>query len=290
MEKAGSKGTKQVRNPFGAGGFVLRVRTLGVSLWLSGVLMLGQSTGTVLPDAPSSARVLGDPQMKMGLPESPARTTLDNSSPKERIYPMETMREYPDTPSYTPLTRQEKFAYFLAGAKSGYTFLSAGITAATWHAYGEPPYGTGWDGYGKSYGAALSQRELGLFLQRYAMPVMFREDPRYFAAPTTDGVLKRGAYAMSRLVVTQADNGKQKMNCAYLLGGLASALIGNAYIRQRDSASVAQDFFVGMGTDAAYNIAREFWPSMRSKFPTRPLKRLGDVVIGGHGLPNPDKK
>jgi hypothetical protein len=258
-------------------------------MWLSGVLMMGQVTRAALPDAPSSSR-LANNQMKFGLPESAARTTLDEASPSEQVYPVKTMREYPNAPSYTPLSRQEKFEYFKRGARSGYTFISAGITAASWRAYGDPPYGRGLGGFGKSYGAALGQRELGFFLQRYAMPVMFREDPRYFAAPTTDGVFKRGVYAASRLVVTQADNGKQKMNCAYLLGGLASALIGNAYIRQRDNGTVAQDFFIGMGTDAAYNIAREFWPSLRGKFPTKPLKKLGDVMIGPHGLPNPEKR
>jgi len=263
------------------------VRTLGVAVWLSGVLMMGQSTGRALPDAPSVVQAQNDTEMRFGLPESSSRTSLDASNPNE-IYSAKTLRE--NLPSYTPLTRHEKFEYFKDGAMSGYTFISAGITAATWHAYGDPPYGAGWDGFGKSYGAALGQRELAFFLQRYAMPVIFREDPRYFAAPTTDGVFRRGVYAASRLVVTQADNGKQKMNCAYLLGGLASALIGNAYIRQHDSGSVAQDFFIGMGSDAAYNIAREFWPALRSKLPMKPLKKLGDVVVGPHGLPNPEKK
>jgi hypothetical protein len=252
--------------------------------------MLGQSMESALPDAPHTAQGPSGSQLKMGLPESPALTDLNENSPFEQIYPVKTMREYPNAPSYTPLTRHEKFEYFKGAAKSGYSFVTAGITAASWHAFGDPPYGTGWDGYGKSYGAALGQRELGLFLQRYAMPVMFREDPRYFAAPTTDGVFKRGMYAASRVVLTQADNGKTKMNCSYLLGGLTTALIGNTYIRQRDSMSVTQDFFVGMATDAAFNIGREFWPDMRNKFPTRALRKLGDVVIGPRGLPNPDKR
>jgi hypothetical protein len=226
--------------------------------------------------------------MKMGLPDSPALTSLDESSPPEQIYPVKTMRAI-DAPGYTPLTRKEKLEFFKAGATSGYTFISAGVTAASWHAYGDPPYGPGWANFGKSYGAALGQRELGFFLQRYAMPVIFHEDPRYFAAPVNENGFKRGVYAASRLVLTQADSGKQKVNCSYLLGGLASAMIGNAYIRQRDYGGVARDFFVGMGTDAAYNIAREFWPSLRGKFPTRQLRRLGDVVIGPHGLPNPGK-
>lgn len=225
--------------------------------------------------------------MKFGLPDSPAKERIDQAS-EEQIYPTP-LYVLPNAPSYRPLTHHQKFEFFLDGAKSGYTFVSAGITAATWHAYGDPPYGTGWDGYGKSFGAALGQRELGFFLQRYAMPVMFREDPRYFAAPRSDGVFRRGIYAASRLVLTQADNGHTKVNCSYLLGGLGASLIGNAYIRQRDSASVTQDFFLNMGTDAAYNIAREFWPDMRHNFPTRALRKLGDAIIGPHGLPNPNK-
>jgi hypothetical protein len=224
----------------------------------------------------------------MGLPESEAKDRIDREAPPEQLYPAKALREIPIAPPYSPLTRHQKFEYFLDGAKSSQTFVSAAITAASWHAYGDPPYGAGWGGFGKSYGAALGQRELGLFLQRYAMPVMFREDPRYFAAPVKDGIFKRGIYAASRLVLTQADNGRTKVNCAYLVGGLTSSLVGNAYIRQRDSSSVAQDFFLNMGTDAAYNIAREFWPNMRASFPTRALRKLGDILIGPHGLPNPN--
>ncbi len=188
------------------------------------------------------------------------------------------------------MTRQEKFEYFLDGAKSPYTFGSAAVSAASWHAYGNPPYGTGWDGYGKSFGAALAQRELGFFLQRFAMPAMFHEDPRYFAAPTTDNTFQRGIYAASRLFITQADDGTQKFNCSYVIGGLSASLIGNSYIRQRNYGDVTRDFFINMGSDAAYNIAREFWPDMRDKFPTKALRKLGDILIGPHGLPNPNKK
>jgi hypothetical protein len=250
---------------------------------------IAQTALAALPDEPSAWQSSSDSQMKFGLPESPSRERIERSN-GEQIYPAKPLREYPDAPSYTPLTRHQKYEYFLDGAKSGQTFVSAAVTAASWHAYGDPPYGTGWDGFGKSYGAALSQRELGFFLQRYAMPVMFREDPRYFAAPTKDGTFKRGMYAASRLVLTQADNGRTKINCSYLLGGLMSSLVGNAYIRQRDSSSVAQDFFINMGTDAAYNIAREFWPDMRASFPSKALRKLGDIVIGPHGLPNPNNK
>ena len=249
---------------------------------------VAQSSRTELPNAPSW-QLAQDSATHFGLPDSAAKDKIERESPTEQIYPAVRLRETSNKPAYTPLTRGQKYAYFLQGAKSGQTFVSAAITAASWHAYGDPPYGTGWDGFGKSYGAALGQRELGFFLQRYAMPVLFREDPRYFAAPKSDNVLQRGIYAASRVALTKADSGRTKMNCAYLWGGLTASLVGNAYIRQRDSASVAHDFLINMGTDAAYNVAREFWPDLRDKFPTRALRRLGDLVIGPHGLPNPDK-
>jgi len=260
-----------------------------VGLLMAALPTLAQTSLAALPDAPSAWHSPSGSEMKFGLPESAGRERIDRSS-GEQIFPVKPLRDYPNAPSYTPLTRHQKYDYFVDGAKSSQTFVSAAVTAASWHAYGDPPYGTGWDGFAESYAAALGQRELGFFLQRYAMPVMFREDPRYFAAPAKDGTLKRGMYAASRLVLTQADNGRTKVNCSYLLGGLASSLIGNAYIRQRDSGSVAQDFFINMGTDAAYNIAREFWPDIRGSFPSKALRKLGDVVIGPHGLPNPNNK
>ena len=127
-------------------------------------------------------------------------------------------------------------------------------------------------------------------LQRWAIPALFHEDPRYFRAPADEGVLQRGVYAISRVVLTKGDDGRDQLNCSYLLGGYASAAIGNAYIRNRDYSSVTQDFFLNIANDAAYNVAREFWPSIRPKNPKSKLRRLGDLLIGPQGLPNPRER
>jgi len=197
--------------------------------------------------------------------------------------------ELPNAPSYEyhPLTPKQKFDYFVQYAKSPYTFGSALVTAATWHAYGEPPYGPGMPGFGKSYAAALSQREIAAMLQRWAVPTLFHEDPRYFRAPAGENILQRGMYAVSRVVLTKADNGSDRLNCSYLLGGFATAAIGNAYIRNRDYPTVTQGFFLNMVNDAAFNLTREFWPSIRPKNTRSKIRRLGDLLIGPQGLPNP---
>lgn len=195
----------------------------------------------------------------------------------------------PNAPSnhYHPLTPKQKFQYFVQYAKSPFTFGSALVTAATWHVYGDPPYGQGMAGFGESYGAALSQREIAAMLQRWAVPTLFHEDPRYFRAPAGENIFQRGAYAISRVALTKGDNGRDQLNCSYLLGGYASAAIGNAYIHNRDYSNVTQDFFLNIANDAAYNIAREFWPSIRPKDPKSKIRRLGDLLIGPQGLPNP---
>lgn len=250
---------------------MLRVRTLGMVVLGLAVILVGRSSAQ---SAPLDAQEMhSQPVPIFRAPSMAVKST----------------RELPNAPSYTyrPLTSKQKFDYFVEYAKSPYTFGSALITAATWHVYGDPPYGPGMAGFGKSYGAALSQREIAAMLQRWAIPTLFHEDPRYFRAPPHEDILQRGVYAVSRVVLTKADDGRDKFNCSYLLGGFASAAIGNAYIRNRDYSNVTRDFFLNMVNDAAYNVAREFWPSVRPKNPKSKIRRLGDILIGPRGLPNP---
>lgn len=193
-------------------------------------------------------------------------------------------RTLPDAPSYTPLTPREKFKYFYREAYNPLTFLGAGITATSWHITGNPPYGGGMGGFGKSYAAALTQREIGMFLGRYAIPTILHQDPRYFSAPDSKPVLYRAAYAASRVALTYSDSGKTTWNASYILGGLASSFIAKGYIRDRDSTDILRDFAVGMGTDAGMNVLREFWPSLRVLVPGEKTKKIGDIVIGNRGL------
>jgi hypothetical protein len=243
---------------------VLQVRTLGIIVVWSALPSLAQMTAPTMNSQP---------------------ITIFHAPPSS----VKNAQVLPNAPSYTyhPLTPRQKFNYFLKYAKSPYTFGSALITSAAWHARGDPPYGPGMSGFGKSYGAALSQREIAAMLQRWAVPTLFHEDPRYFRAPPDENVLQRGTYAAGRVFLTKGDDGRGRLNCSYLLGGFAAAAIGNAYIQNRDYQDVTHDFFLNMVNDAAHNVAREFWPSIRPKNPKSKIRRLGDLFIGPQGLPNP---
>jgi hypothetical protein len=259
---------------------------LAVAVWTQAqtTAAAAQGRNAALPDAPAHSA-----PTSAGRSSGSSRTIFDANAFKPSAAIRKTP-QLPDAPSYRPLTPKQKFHYFTSYAKSPMTFASALVTATSWHAYGDPPYGPGWTGFGKSYGAALSQAEIAAFLQRFAIPTVFHQDPRYFRAPDGQNVFHRGVYAVSRLFLTKADSGADRVNASYLLGGYASAAIGNAYIRNRDYQDVTQDFFLNMGTDAAFNIVREFWPSVRPKCPGGKARKVGDLVIGSQGLPNPEKK
>lgn len=230
-------------------------------------------------------------QMAMARRDDSAPVTIFRAAdPVVRVRPLpKKKRQLPDAPPYQPLTTKQKFVYFADYAKSPFTFGSALVTAASWQVYGDPPYDRGMGGFGESYAAALGQREIAALLQRFVVPAAFHEDPRYFRAPPGENVVGRGMYAVSRLFLTKGDNGRDRVNASYLLGGFASAAIGNALIRNGDYGGVTHNFFLNMANDAAYNVAREFWPSVRPHF-SKKLRKLGNILIGPQGLPNPQEK
>ena len=84
--------------------------------------------------------------------------------------------------------------------------------------------------------------------------------------------------------MTRSDSGRRTWNGSYILGNLASAGMGNLFIQNRDAGTIFTDFAIGMGSDAGFNILKEFWPSLRKHVPGKRTKKLGDVVIENNAL------
>lgn len=206
----------------------------------------------------------------------------NGNAPREQLFPTPAVaaNSLPNTPSYQPLTPKQKFDRFYHDAKSPYVFFGGLVTSVTWQWSNRPPFGTGNLAFAEGYGAAVAQREASLFLSRYLIPVALHQDPRYYPAPEGSSTFHRAAYAASRVLLTRADTGNQNWNGSYILGNLGSAGLANLYIRNRDAGTIFSDFAVGMGTDAGYNIIREFWPNVRKHVPGKRVRQLGDLVIG----------
>lgn len=196
-----------------------------------------------------------------------------------------------DAPSaYRPLSSHCKLQLFLRRAYSPYTFANAAFEAgiaqmsAQW-----PQYGGGMQGWGKRYGATLTDTESRRFIQTYLLSTLLHQDPRYFPSTSTS-LIGRAWYAATRVVVTRGDNGRSEFNASEMLGALSTSALQNSYYPQhyRTVDATISRFTGALSSDATSAILREFTPDLKRMFNRhcpRKLKAFEDKLP----LPEEDK-
>ncbi len=150
-----------------------------------------------------------------------------------------------------------------------FSFAIAGLYAggSQWsNQYHE--FGQGMQGYAKRYAGAFADNAIGNYLTEGALPILFRQDPRYFRMGPQYGFWRRVGYSVSRVVVTRGDSGARQFNFSEILGNGAAAGISAAYYppSARHAEEVGEKWALNVGSDAGFNVLKEFWPDMRHKF------------------------
>jgi len=204
-----------------------------------------------LPDAPSQTQGLppskeDDPHILHIIP------TVDVTDPH---YPVE------------PLTTSQKFELFANKAFDRFTFIKAAAGAGIGQARNAPEgWGQGSAGYGRRYGAAFAGSVYSDFFTRFALPSLLRQDPRYFRKGQGPAGERIG-YAMSRVVVTQGDNGRRQFNFSQVLGTLFAAALTNAYYPEEERRAGRTFARAGrqLAMNAGLNVLKEFGPQLRRK-------------------------
>ena len=108
-----------------------------------------------------------------------------------------------------PLTVKEKFRLFAKETIDPFTGLSAAAGAALSQVDNQnPKYGEGAGPYAERFGAAAADIATQNFFQDAVFASLLHEDPRYFRRGPEFGVWYRVGYALSRVVVTRTDAGK----------------------------------------------------------------------------------
>lgn len=167
-----------------------------------------------------------------------------------------------------PLTSHEKLTVFVRDSYSPFNVVAAAFNASILQAsQGRKGYGQGWDAYGSRFGAAMADSETSGMFQTFLLPVIFRQDPRYFRM-REGPVFHRGMYAVTRIFVTHGDNGHHEFNFSEVLGGFAAAGVSNAYYPrdQRDAGDVLYRAGLGIVSDAGWNLLKEFGPDIGRHF------------------------
>jgi hypothetical protein len=169
------------------------------------------------------------------------------------------------SPAIEPLTPRGKFKLAFKDTVDPFTFASAGFYAgiAQWQ-NDYQAYGQGAQGYGKRFGAAYADQAIGNYFTEAIMPVVLKQDPRYFRLGT-GSKLTRLRYAVSRTLVTRTDSGKSRFNGSEFLGNAAAAGLSTLYYpaAQRTAGEVAEKLGLQVIGDTAFNVLIEFWPDMR---------------------------
>ncbi len=176
-----------------------------------------------------------------------------------------------------PMLAKQKFQLSIRSLIDPVSFLSvAGVAGAEQYKNVFPAYGSGIEGYGKRYGAAMANHVSGYLLGRAVYPAIFHQDPRYFYKGK-GSIGSRALYAVSAAVMARTDDGRWKPNYSLVLGNFSAAAISNLYYpaSDRGASLVFLNGLAGTGADAAANLIREFF-----------LKRItSHVPPGANGHP-----
>lgn len=161
-----------------------------------------------------------------------------------------------------PLTPGGKFELWYKSAIDPFTFVTAGIDAGIEQAEDSyPEYHQGFVGFAKRYGASYADSVDGNFWGNAVLPILFKQDPRYFRLG--HGTYKhRLGYAIISTVRCKGDNGKWQPSYGNVLGNLIGGAVSNAYYPASDR-GVGLTFERGFTVTAegAFGaIAYEFYP------------------------------
>jgi hypothetical protein len=159
-----------------------------------------------------------------------------------------------------PMLAKQKFQLSIRSIIDPVSFLAvAGIAGAEQYKNVFPAYGSGIEGYGKRYGAAMANHVAGNLLGRAVYPSIFHQDPRYFYKGK-GSIGSRALYALSAAVIARGDDGRWKPNYSRVLGNFSAAAISNLYYpaSDRGTSLVVFNGLAGTGADAVSNLIREF--------------------------------
>jgi len=166
------------------------------------------------------------------------------------------------------LTVEDKFQLFVRDSIEPGTFLNAAFNAGIDQAQnGDPSYGQGMAGYGKRFGASLAGATSGEFFKDFLYPTIFEEDPRYYRLGEGE-FRRRFFHAMGHSVIAYRVDGTRMFNVSEWLGTASAVVLANTYRpdNRRGVGPAAERTTEAVGSDAGFDVLREFFPEIARKF------------------------
>lgn len=164
-----------------------------------------------------------------------------------------------------PLDAGGKFSIFAKVTASPYTLATSGVAAgwSQWQNY-DSEWGQGADAYGQRFAASYADRVTKAFFNKFAYPVIFRQDPRYFRKGKDGTTGQRLGHAIGNTFVGHADSGRRMPNLSLWAGTASTVALENLYHpgNHRGFTPAAKRFGVSLSISMGYDVLREFWPDI----------------------------
>jgi hypothetical protein len=138
--------------------------------------------------------------------------------------------------------------------------IQAGISQAT-DAY--PEFHQGLAGYGRYYWHTFADQAGENLWVEGILPSVLHQDSRYYTLGH-GGVVKRGIYAVTRIIITRTDSGGETINASEVFGAGAAAAISSAYypLKYQNWTKIGQRWLTNVLLDGGTFGAKEFWPDV----------------------------
>jgi hypothetical protein len=184
-----------------------------------------------------------------------------------------------------PLSPGQKFRLFFRSSIDPWPFLLAGVVAGIGQASdSNPEWGQGMEGYAKRFGASYSDAFIGNFFGNAVLPIMLKEDPRYFQKGTGSAT-SRFLWAAASTVWCRRDNGKWGPNYANVAGNLIGSAISRAYYpaSERSATDVITDGLTVSAEGAVGAEVIEFWPDLARHYKRKHAEKLARRAVESSG-------
>jgi len=172
-----------------------------------------------------------------------------------------------NTVEFTPMTRSEGLSHYLGQTFGAGSFAQSAMSAGFAQLNQKPKeWGDGGEGYAKRLGNAYAKHFIRQTLQ-YGAATALHEDDRYLVSGQT-GFWNRTRYAIASTFLARKVNGQRTIAFARFGSAAGAAFIVNTWQPARTSGAdhAARSFGISIATNLGSNIAREFWPDLKSRF------------------------
>lgn len=160
-----------------------------------------------------------------------------------------------------PLAPKQKFELAWKMSVDPVNFIATGLVAGIEQSQNAfPGYGRGAQGYAKRYNAAYADGAIGTMISSAILPVVFKQDPRYFYQGTAS-IPSRALHAIASAILCKGDNGHWQANYSNIVGNFAAAGISNSYYPHADRNGLSVTFeetLIGLAAGAGGNLFQEF--------------------------------